>query len=244
MEISLLLSLQSHSQSLCLLRTSALELLRYWEFLHGVNWLCSRMVRCCSAGDLCPAQGLSRGTCSWVRWDYLSSSAQLSAIQLVHGPAGAFQHLHDPLPPADVKLCIKHLPVPWIPFLPIPASTRTVPTSCLKASMSCGVNPTARVTYGAFWDCHQLCLTTEPKHLQLPGAATHWAVGTVGLPKFLTWAVLSPGSKAWLWRWLGELCPSVPVLSSPALSPLCVPAGALLEHSGKCCFGVCTQAQL
>lgn len=163
----------------------------------------------------------TRGTCSWLRWDYLSCSAEFSAIQLARGSAGALQHLHDPLLSAHVKLCIKHLPVPWILFMSIPASATTVSSSCLKASMSWGVNPTGSITHGALWDCHLLCLGNEHKHLQLPAAATH--LGCSGLPKFLPWAVPAQGSKALLFRWLGGLhhpvpaqpCPSVPHLGHP-----------------------------
>lgn len=76
------------------------------SFCWDIGNSCSRMVRCCSAGicvsstRACPA---GPGEITW-------ALVLLSSLPVV------CQHLHDPLPSVHVKLCIKHLPVPWIPL--------------------------------------------------------------------------------------------------------------------------------
>lgn len=122
------------------------------------------------------------------------------------------------------------------PLYVIPASARPVSPSCLKASTSCGVNPAASITCGAFWACHLPCLRHEPKHLQLQlchsaglGARGSCFSCPNSSPEHCSPRQQSPAGK--VAGWAPPACPSPACL-------LCVP------HSEKWWFGECRQAQL
>lgn len=126
--------------------------------------------------------------------------------------------------------------------MPIPASAKTVSTSCLKASMSCVVNPTeshmgvsATVTCSA-WEMSPNTFSFQV--VPLNGLQAPWELLRTGqIPHLSSSGTRQQSLAVKVAGWAPSCCPS-------ALQPSPVPSGwrppgASLHHSGKWWFGGC-----